>query len=533
MTGRFALVLLALVVALGPGRAEPPPRWIVVTAPAFRTAIEPLCAHRRAEGIDVRVVQTTDLLSAAEIRRGDAAHLRDHVQWLCRDGGECHVLLVGALSAEVAADAEASVLPPLAGTVGRMKGQPTDHGYSCPDAAGRPTVAVGRLPARTQDEAHHMVARILAFERDREPGAWRRRITVLAGVPAFNPLVDRLVEGLALARFERLHPAWSGRVIYQHPLSRFCLPDAELPARARRYVEEGQAILLYLGHSWPEGLYAPATRFLQREDFGQLRIAHGRGVFITFGCCGCQLGVGGQAGEGYGLAAFRNPHGPVAVIGSQGICFAAMCQLAADGLLESFRTEPPPRRLGQVWQRLTASLAEGPIDPITFRLLDAVDGDPGVPLATQRREHLEMFLLLGDPALRWPQLPADIDLEVEGAIAAGQAIRVRGTLPPRVAGGKVWLTLERPMTAPPADLLPLPAAPGPERDRVLLVNHERANDPVVARRELSAREARFDTQLTLPDNLPWPRLILRAYAVSDQGDATGVCPLTVATRNDD
>lgn len=530
MAGRLALVVLALVVVLGPGWAGPPPRWIVVTAPAFRAAIEPLCAHRRAEGMDVRVVQTTDLLSAEEIRRGDAARLRDHVEWLCRGCEECHVLLVGALSA--AAEAEVSVLPPLAGTVGRMKGQPTDHGYSCPNAAGRPTVAVGRLPARNPDEAQHMVARILAFERDREPGAWRRRITVLAGVPAFNPLVDRLAEGLALARFERLHPAWTGRVIYQHPLSRFCLPDAELSARARRYVEEGQAVLLYLGHSWPEGLYAPATRFLQREDFSRLRIAHGQGVFITFGCCGCQLGVGGKAGEGYGLAAFRNPHGPAAVIGSHGICFAAMCQLAADGLLESFRTDPPPRRLGQVWQRLTASLAEGAMDPITFRLLDSVDGDPGVPLATQRREHLEMFLLLGDPALRWPQLPADIGLEVEGAIAAGQAIRVRGTLPPRVAGGKVWLTLERPMTAPPGDLLTLPPAPGPERDRVLLLNHERANDPVLARRELPA-EARFDTQLTLPDPIPWHRLILRAYAASEQGDAIGVCPLPVATRNDD
>ena len=100
------------------------------------------------------------------------------------------------------------------------------------------------------------------------------------------------------------------------------------------------------------------------------------------------------------------PHGPVAILGSHGICFAAMVQLAADGLLESFGTTAPPERLGDCWLRVKHGVAKGKIDDLSYRLLDAVDGDSTIPQATQRLEHLEMFLLLGDPALRLPQVSA-------------------------------------------------------------------------------------------------------------------------------
>ena len=39
-------------------------------------------------------------------------------------------------------------------------------------------------------------------------------------------------------------------------------------------------------------------------------------------------------------------------------------------------------------------------------MLDAVDGDSAIPQATQRLEHLEMFTLLGDPALKLAATPA-------------------------------------------------------------------------------------------------------------------------------
>jgi hypothetical protein len=518
----FALFLLPA----GAGAAEAPPvRWVVVTAPAFRSAVEPLCAHRKAQGVQVEVVQTTDVLGLKEIILGEAGKLRDRVNRLCREAkGPCYVLLVGALEPGELADPAAKVLPPLRGTVSRMKGQPSDNGYGCPGDGLVPAVPVGRFPARSTEEARHMVAKTLAYERDTRPGAWRRQLTVLAGVPAFNPVVDRLVEELAMARFDRLDPSWSGRALYQNAQSRFGVPADQLHDRALEMVQAGQAITLYLGHSSAERLWSEHARYLDREDWATLKIARGPGVLITFGCNGCQLS--GRNGEGYGVAAVRNPNGPVAALGSHGICFAGMVELAADGLFDGLFGARPPERLGDAWLRLKENLGRGKVDPLLFRVLDAVDGDGRIPLADQRREHVEMFVLLGDPALKLPVLPADVRLSVADAVVAGKRIAVRGEVPARLAGAAVRLTLERPASSVPADLKPLPAD-GPERDRVMLANHERANRFVLASAEAAVREGRFEATLEVPSRLPWPRLVVRAYAATDRAEGLGVLTLKV------
>src|SRR3989304_8086650 len=102
MTGRLLALLLAILTctARGVTAGEEAAQWIVVTAPAFRAALAPLCDHRRAEGMNVIVVQTTDILSTEQIRNGDVGLLKDHVQKLCRQSkGPSYVLLVGATKA--------------------------------------------------------------------------------------------------------------------------------------------------------------------------------------------------------------------------------------------------------------------------------------------------------------------------------------------------------------------------------------------------------------------------------------------------
>ncbi len=345
---RYGLAVgMFLLAAVSAGAAPRTGQWIVVTAPAFRKALEPLCEQRKGQGLDVVVVQTTDLLSVEELRAGDSRKLRQHVNKLCRDHkGRSFVLLVGAVESGRLPEAEKRVLPALPGTIGRMKGQPSDNGYGCVDDSRVPSVPVGRFPARTEEEARGMIAKTLEYERNARPGMWRRRLTILAGIPAYNPFIDRMVESVAMARFARLSPIWTGRAIYSNPQSRFCLPDNLLRERALQYVQDGEAFTLYLGHSSPAGLYGGRARYLDRDDWARMRIGRGKGVFLTFGCNGCQLQ--GADGEGYGVAAVRNPNGPVAVVGAHGICFAAMVQLAADGLFESTFARRPPEPPGRV-----------------------------------------------------------------------------------------------------------------------------------------------------------------------------------------
>lgn len=476
-------------------------QWVVVHAPEYRPALGPLIDHRREQGM--RVVAIDASATPA---------LLSHVREVCRrHHGRSSILLVGA--------------PHLRGTISRMKGEPTDAAYGCLDDTRLPRVAVGRFPARTVEEVRAMVAKTLALERDAAPGAWRHRLTVLAGIPAYNPVVDRLVEGIAFARFDRLHPAWTGRAIYTGPQSRFALPDRQIRSQAIDYLREGQAVILYLGHSNAEGLYAgPTAAFLHRDDWAKLTIDAGGSVFVTFGCNGCQLA--GPDGEGYGVAAMRNPRGPAAVLGSHGICFAAMVQLGADALFQRAFEAGGSARLGDCWLATLEGVARGRIDFLSYKMLDAVDGDPRIDQATQRQEHLEMFVLLGDPALRLPRVVDDLDVRAEPTITAGKSLLVEGTLPERLRGAAVRVTLERSPGSVPDDLEPVPVGLG--RDKALLANHKRANQFAVAEATAAVRGDGFTARLEVPAEVPWPRLTLRVYAATRRAEGMHVRRLEVA-----
>jgi Peptidase family C25 len=520
---RRTLFALLLLLPSAPLRAADPPavQWVVVTAPAYRKAVEPLCEHRKGQGLHVEVVQTTDVLSEREVRAGEAEKLCERVVKLCRDfKGTSYVLLVGAVEAGDLADAGKKMAPPLPGTAGRMKGQPSDNGYGSPGDELLPAIAVGRLPARSEDEARRMVGKILAYEKDDTPGEWRRRLTVLAGAPEFNPAVDSVIERQAIAQLGHIDPSWGGRALYHNPSSRFTLPDEVCHERACAYVAEGQALTLYLGHSNAQGFWANRSRYLDRDDWTKLSIKRGPGVFATFGCFGCELC--GKDGEGYGVAAVRNPNGPVAVIGSHGECFAAMVKLASEGFTESFLGPTPPERLGESFLTLKRGLARGKIDGLTFRLLDAVDGDSSIPQAVQRREHEEMFVLLGDPALRLPWLRRDVKLSADGPAAPGGRLVLKGTAPKRLEGAKVQVTLERPRDSDPPEMVVVPKGPAEARAKAMEQRHEAANDFVMGKKELTVKDGRFEAVLDLPAKLPWRRLIVRAYAATDRQEAMGV-----------
>ena len=506
--------------------AAPPPveQWIVVVASDYEKAVAPLIAHRRAQGLRVVVVRVGDVLTFQHLVTGDAGPLRDRVLELWKGHpGRSSVLLVGA-----ATGTGGGVVPAQKGTAGRMRGQPSDVGYGCADGSRMPEVAVGRFPARNADDVKAMVDKTLALECDRKPGTWRRRLTVLAGIPAYNPVVDRLVEGIAFGRFDRMNPVWTGRAVYTADGSRFCLPGKQLRPRSLEMIREGQAFILYLGHSYAGGLYGgPSAEFLDRADWGELRIDHGGSVFITFGCNGCQMA--GRDGEGYGLAAARNPRGPVAVIGSHSICFASMVQLASDGLFRRAFQDRLPDRLGDCWLAALGGVSNGPIDFLSYRVLDQVDGDPRIPQASQRQEHLEMFVLLGDPALRLPQVADDIAMD---HVVTGSSVAVRGTLPDRMRGATVRVSIVRSAASSPLDLEKVPARPGPQRDEAMLANHRRANRFEVVAERVAAKGTRFGLTLTLPKDLPRGKLRLRVVATTDDEDVIRIQSLEEIRRKE-
>ncbi len=110
----------------------------------------------------------------------------------------------------------------------------------------------------------------------------------------------------------------------------------------------------------------------------------------------------------------------------------------------------------------------------------------------------------------------------EGVVSAGDKLIVNGSLPKRLAGARVWLTLERTVDSIPKDLEPIPPAASAPREQVRLSNHERANRFVVAASEGTVKDGRFQGTLDIPKQLPWPRLIVRVYAANEHEEGMAV-----------
>jgi hypothetical protein len=505
-------------VAWAPARAEEGATWIVVPAPALAQALEPLVEHRRAQGYRV---ETVDLaaLPAGEDR---AEALRAHLLERCRDAkGLCRVLLVGAYEAGGGVTVE-SVVPTHRGSVGRMAGRPTDAPYGNPEEDGTPRVVVGRLPVRTPDEASAVVEKTIDFETSRAHRPWRRDVALIVGNPGGGPgaagrFAEHVVKNEVGARLAELHPIWRPRALIHVETSPFFVADAELGPRSVQLLEPGQLFAMYLGHSGAGGCWSQGQSFLGHEDWARMPEPTRTGVLLSCGCFTCS--VGAPRGEGFGLAALRATGGPVAVIGAHGESYGAFGKLAFEGIFPLLKTDAPPERVGEWYLAMQRGIARGPISSLTFWMYDRADGSNGqVPLEVQRREHAQMWTLLGDPALRLPVAPPAIALKVD-PVRPGAPLAVRGTLPSPRRGeeARVIVTVERPFADPP---------PPTETSRTDGATRATANETVIGTVAVPATEDGFEALVpALPDPLPWDHVIVRARMLG--GDADGVARVAV------
>ena len=492
-------------------------QWVAVVTPGLRGALEPLAEHRASQGYKVVLI---DVPEAAREPDG-GAKLCERVRKACEGwAGQSCVLLVGApLPTEDVA--EGCYVPALAGRIGRTVVRPTDNPYGCADGAFEPRVAVGRFPARTVGEAEGMVRRVLAWEREVPPGAWKRRMVLLAGSPAFNPIVDRMVENLAMGYFERLPKDYTANAIYFNPISRFAVPADEVVGQAETYLDKGQLLTVYVGHSAPSGFWFQGWSgpYFSRRDWARIKLPAARGLFVTVGCWGARYDA--TDGESYGLAAMRNPDGPVAVIGSDWIDYAAMAMMLTEGLLTNLPNGMQDKTLGTLWLEMKRHLAAGPLDPLTFRMLDAVDGDPNVPPEVQRPEHLEMFQLLGDPALVLPAVGHAIEIACAEKVSAGQTLVVRCDVPRALEGARGRVVVERRLTSMPLGLEPVPDEDGAEQAATIRENHRLANTFELCGTDVQVQEGKVEARLVLPDALPWTELLVRVWLAGKGNEGLG------------
>ena len=99
-TPRHALALATALLLLAHGPAiladAAPGQWIAVTSRDFRPNLAPLIERRQKEGFRVVVLESSDVLTAAQLTRGDGEPIRARLKELCRHfDGPSYVLLAG------------------------------------------------------------------------------------------------------------------------------------------------------------------------------------------------------------------------------------------------------------------------------------------------------------------------------------------------------------------------------------------------------------------------------------------------------
>lgn len=511
------------------GVAPEPIDTVVVCPREFVAALDPLLAHRYAQGHRFAYVANTG--SAAEIRTA----VRRVAATSLEQGGKLrYVLLVG--DAEPGSGTNIELRRRCVPTYhvdakvnvkfGSEPTIPSDNWFADLDDDSIPDLAIGRLPADTPAELTQMVAKILAYEQAADHGLWRQRINLVAGVGGFSPLADNVIE-MAARKFitEGIPPTYTTSMTYASWRSPY-FPDPRLfhQTVAERH-NEGCLFWVYLGHGHYTSLdriTLPGGRYhiLGIDDCDQLKCDNGSPIAVMLACYTAAFD---QQKDCLAEAMVKSAGGPVAVYGGSRVTMPyAMAVMGNEMLRSYFRDEPPT--LGDVILLAKQRMMHEPdIGSETDRaeetnrlLLDnlaAVLSPTSKVLKAERREHLHLFTLLGDPMTKFAY-PGDVSLAPIAEAKAGQVIEIQGKTD--IAGPAiVELVCRRDklrFVAPKRDRF------DPSHEGLLSFQgvYEEANNRCWTFRQLQLSAGEFRTSLEIPEGCEGPCHVRVFVAAADR-----------------
>ena len=396
----------------------------------------------------------------------------------------------------------------------------TDHPYQLiDDTDDLPDIALGRIPARSNDEAIGVLEKVKRYEHDAPFGLWRRRIAYAAGEGRFG-LADLAFEVLFKQMVSRLVPdEFDVSMTYAKASSIYCPAPSKLTDTVLDQLGDGALLFNYIGHGSAERfdyLHFDGRRIgiLNVDDLARLNGNHARFPIALLTCC--SAGWYDLPDDRLSLAEtmLLHPAGPVAVIAGSRIThpYANMIlQKDITQLLFRQRIET----VGELDLLATRSMIE--IDAVD-RSLDALVLPIAIAqgwkstLSQLRQMHAHLYNLLGDPALRIA-LPVG---RVEGLALHSE--RITGRVP-NMQTGRVVITIETARTKPArADqLVPVQGLNDPELETKAAHNYPLANERVLVQLEGEVKDGRFE--IALDQALPSGAALIKAYVVGE--DDTG------------
>ena len=309
----------------------------------------------------------------------------------------------------------------------------TDNTYADLNGDATPELNVGRIVATDAKELERYVDRVIKYESDSGNQQWRRRINLIAGLGGFGSVTDGLIESTAKQIItDKIPASYNTSVTYGSWQSPYC-PDPRLFSQTTiERFNEGCLFWIYVGHGDRQRLdkvRVPEQRFdiLDDESAEALNCRSGSPIAIFLAC---YTGAIDSSRDCLAEQMVKQPGGPVAVIcGSRVTMPYAMSLLSIEMADEFF--DGQCLTIGQLLRKAKLAMVNPkPIaDDDKYRQMIESMGQSLSPLPKQleaeKREHLHLVNLLGDPLLRLRR-PLNVDLQCAVEATAGKTLKIKG-----------------------------------------------------------------------------------------------------------
>ncbi len=411
----------------------------------------------------------------------------------------------------------------------------SDSTYGDLDGDHVPDVAVGRIPADSPQQLQKLLGKAIDFERSQDAQRWRREVHVVAGVGGFGALADGAIE-MTTRRFlsDRI-PGWADVSMTQaSPTSPFCPDPWRFSETTIGRMNQGGMFWVYIGHGHVKTLdYLRCNEqwlpIMTDANVAQVNTGPKSpiGLFLA-----CYTGAFDAVEDSLAEQLVTHDNGLLAAIAASRVSGPYGLAMLSSGLLtECF--ERKTETLGELLLNAKRDMMQpnpgektaSPKDQT--QLLNAIASalsPEGYDLEAERREHVWMMNLLGDPLLRL-NYPREVTLQELVQTSPGDQVKIRGTSP---FAGELRLELAYRRDQMKPNLKQLDAfSPIPEDRQRAQQTYDSANARVVSQVDLAVADGDFTVPIEVPKDLPRGKYCIRAFLSGPSAWAAGYQVVTV------
>lgn len=404
----------------------------------------------------------------------------------------------------------------------------SDNVYADMDGDDVPDLAVGRIPAHSDDDVDNVRTKVAAYDATYAVGAWNRRLSVFASTSGFGEPIDTMIEQLVFQIVEEVPYDFDFTMTYAKQQSPYVWIPEKFSDKVYERIDEGALMVTYVGHGYSQGFATLAwgSRSFPILDTTQLTRITAAPKAPILSLIACATGAF-DTSDSVSEKVLRSAVGPVAVMSS------------------TENSSPYPnaifiRELGQAMLVLRTPTVGGAFVVAKQRLFNVndalrqtIDSQVGALLDAPSRDaekhsHLHMYTLFGDPAMRiaYPAKAGGLVVP-SGSVAPGTSFSVSAAIGGFAATGKATVTLESARSTVLGTIKTVPADADPTRDGVIQSNYVTANDKVVARADAALANGALSTKLDVPAGLAAGDYHVKVYADDGRHDAVLSAIVTV------